>query len=256
MSERMMDKSATSMQEAHAQQEMFEADPRAQSAWQDYMCQLKESPEQEDSLEDLTRSQRRYVKGLRAVERANPKAGPEDIAMAISLLLWEGRIWDRDGSAADVTQPAGVPLVLDYKGDEGYKDVKMSTGQERFFNKHRGVTDKHGARSGVTHAFPAVAALAGREGTSRGDYNAHMVTKGGDFIQDMARMIVEQNFSSVFRDAEARDNDRALELAHRNAGSTQPLSQSLTEQFRMENMEGEAKEKKRRDLNKRGFQPL
>ena len=34
--------------------------------------------------------------------------------MALSLVLWEGRIWDQSGEASDVTHPGGVPLVLDY----------------------------------------------------------------------------------------------------------------------------------------------
>ncbi|MBU0553310.1 hypothetical protein KKF91_13180 [Myxococcota bacterium] len=258
MSERMMDKAAASHAlESQSQQEMFESDPRAQAAWQGYMRQLQAKPaKEEDTLEDLTASQQRYVKTLKAVEAANPKAGPQDIAMSISLLLWGGRIWDHDGKAADVTRPAGVPLVLDYQGGEGYKDVKMTDRQSQFFQNQRGVTDQHGLKSGVAHAFPAVAALAGREDTVKGDYNAHMVTKGGDFIQDMARMIVELNFETVFRDAEARDNERALELAHKNAGSSRPLSESLAEQFRLENMEAEAREKKKQEMSKVGFQPL
>jgi len=183
---------------------------------------------------DLTPSQQRYVETIAAIEAANPKATANDIAMAISLLLWEGRIWDKSGKAADVTRPAGMPLVLDYAGGKGYQDVELSEEHQQFLNNERGVKDKHGKASGVAHAFPAVAAQAGREGTAAGSYNAFMTTKGGDFIQDCARMIVEQNFTSVFRDAEARDNKRAIDMA-KAMGTGGSLSMRLAEQFRREN---------------------
>jgi len=184
---------------------------------------------------DLTPSQQRYVEAILAIEAANPKATANDIAMAISLLLWEGRIWEKDGKAADVARPAGAPLVLDYAGGKGYQDVKLTREQEQFLQQQRGVKDRHGNASGVTHAFPAVAAQAGREGTAAGSYNTFMTTKGGDFIQDCARMIVEQNFTSVFREAEQRDNKRAIEVAKAIGAGGGSLSLRLAEQFRREN---------------------
>jgi|GEM_PF-3539012 len=184
---------------------------------------------------DLTPSQLRYVEVLQMVEAANPKAKPNDIAMALSLLLWEGRIWERDGKAADVTRPAGVPLVLDYKGGQGYKDVKLTREQEQFFEKQRNVSDKRGVDSGVAHMFPAVASVAGREGTAAGAYNSRMVTSGGDFIQDVARVLLEQKFDGVFRDAEMRDNNRSLKISVDIAKSGRQLSAALIDRFREEN---------------------
>lgn len=184
---------------------------------------------------DLTPSQQRYVEAIAAIEAANPKATANDIAMAISLLLWEGRIWDKSGKASDVTRPAGAPLVLDYAGGKGYENVKLTPEQEAFLQKERGVKDKQGRSSGVAHAFPAVAAQAGREGTAAGSYNTFMTTKGGDFIQDCARMIVEQNFTGVFRDAEQRDNRRAIDVAKTIGTGGGSLSLRLAEQFRKEN---------------------
>lgn len=188
-------------------------------------------------LADLTPTQTRYIENLLAIEAANPKATPNDVAMAVSLLLWGGRIWEKDGKAADVTRPAGVPLVLDYAGGEGYKNVKVSNEQEQFLEKQRNVQDKHGRSSGVAHAFPAVAAQAGREGTASGAYNTYMTTTGGDFIQDMARIIVEQNMGGVFREAEQRDNNRAIQVAKETGKTQRPLSETLIAQFRRENAE-------------------
>lgn len=182
----------------------------------------------------LTPSQQRYVETIAAIEAANPKATAYDIAMAVSLLLWEGRIWDRSGKASDVTRPAGAPLVLDYAGGDGYKNVKTSDEQQQFLQKQRGVKDRQGQQSGVAHAFPAVAAQAGREDSAAGSYNSYMVTKGGDFIQDMARMIVEQNFN-VFREAEAKDNQRAIEIAKQIGKKGGVLSATLAQKFAEEN---------------------
>ncbi len=227
-------------QATRAQREGVEMgrDPKAQAAWMSYMKQLSQQTTSEtenvDLLSDLTPSQRSYIENLQAIEALNPKASPEDIAMAISLLLWEGRIWERDGSAADVTQPAGIPLVLDYAGGDGYRSVKMDPKQEQILREQRGVRDQQGTPSGVSHTFPAVAAWAGREESMTGGYNAHMVTSGGDFIQDMARLIVEQDLN-IFREAERRDNERAQALAQENKGSGRSLSSCLLEHFREEN---------------------
>ncbi|MFN3199467.1 MAG: hypothetical protein ACE366_13770 [Bradymonadia bacterium] len=205
---------------------------QSQLGWNNYIRRIYPI----DDLSDLTDSQRTYIETLQAIEKHNPEAAPDEIAMAISLLLWEGRIWDRDGAASDVTNVAGLPLVMDYQGGEGYNDVKLTPEQEKFLRESRQVSDRQGTPSGVTHTFPAVAAMAGREGTAAGAVNTHMVTSGGDFIQDMARVIVEQDLN-VFREAEARDNERAIEVAHKNAGSGRKLSECLLEEFRIDNME-------------------
>jgi hypothetical protein len=194
-----------------------------------------------DPLAGLTPSQRRYVENLLAVEEANPDASPNDVAMAISLLLWGGRLWEQNGDAASVTQVAGVPLVLDYAGGDGYQDVELGDKQQAFFHKQREVYDARQRQSGVAHTFPAVAAQAGREGSAAAAYNTHMVTKGGDFIQDMGRVIVEQKLDGVFREPEQRDNNRALEISKQIATRSRPLSQLLLEQFHRENHERIAK---------------
>jgi hypothetical protein len=201
-------------------------------AWNTYLQGVSEQPM--DPLKDLTSSQRKYIENLRAIEKANPKAKPTDIAMAISLVLWGGRIWEQDGKAADVATPGGAPLVLDYAGGKGYEDVKVSDAQKQLLRQQREVHDTKGKESGVAHAFPAVAAQAGRTGTTTGSYNSFMVTTGGDFIQDVARVIVEQN-TNVFRDAEKRDNERALQVAEEIGDSDLALSVALTERFRAEN---------------------
>ena len=207
------------------------------ATYQQGRSMLQPPPAAAAALEGLTPSQRRYVEVLQAVEAANPKAKPADLAMALSLLLWEGRIWERDGKAADVTRPAGVPLVLDYKGGDGYKNVTMTREQEQFFEQQRNVSDQGGVQSGVAHAFPAVASMAGREGSASGAYNARMVTSIGDFIQDVARVLVERKFQGVFRDAEMRDNNRALKMAVDVGKSGRALSAALIERFREENRE-------------------
>ncbi len=205
----------------------------ANAAWKRYVTQLQA---EKDPLAGLTASQARYIENLRAIEAANPKASASDIAMALSLVLWEGRIWEKDGKAADVTRPGGLPLVLDYAGGDGYKNVQVSDEQKSALHQQREVHDAHGRESGVAHAFPAVAAQAGREDTLAGAYNTRMVTSGGDFIQDMATMIVDQKFDGVFREAEARDNERAVEIAEA-AGSGRPLSELMADEFREENAE-------------------
>lgn len=209
--------------------------PAQAAAWQAYVSGLQKGPN--DDLADLTSSQRGYVENLRAIEKANPKATTNDVAMALSMVLWEGRLWEKDGKAADVATPAGAPLVLDYKGGEGHKDVKLSAEQEKLIRQQREVQDKHGRESGVAHAFPAVAAQAGREGTWAGAYNTHMVTKGGDFIQDVAQVIVEQKLDGTFRAAEARDNERAVQIAEEAGASGEALSVLMTRHFRQENAE-------------------
>ena len=201
-------------------------------AWNSYVQGVSEQPV--DALKDLTSSQRKYIENLRAIEKANPKAKPTDIAMAISLVLWGGRLWEQDGKAADVATPGGAPLVLDYAGGKGYQGVKVSDAQKQLLHQQREVNDAKGRESGVAHAFPAVAAQAGRSGTAAGRYNSYMVTKGGDFIQDVARVIVEQS-TNVFREAEARDNERALQVAEEIGDSNLPLSVALVERFRAEN---------------------
>lgn len=227
-----LDKTAIKQAQADektAKEEAQAANPEAHAAMQGYMAQLKSN-----DLSDLTQSQRSYIENLQAIERANPKATPQDIAMAISVLLWEGRIWDRDGKAADVTSPGGVPLVLDYKGGQGYHDVKMGPEQEKALREQRTLTDKQGKDSGVAHTFPAVASMAGREDTMLGSYNAKMVTSGGDAIQDLAQIIVEQKLEGTFREAEKRDNERAVAIAEEYG--SRPLSESLIEHFRKENL--------------------
>lgn len=212
---------------------------RSRPAWRAYIAQLLA---ERDPLAGLTPSQATYIQNLRAIEAANPRATANDIAMALSLLLWEGRIWDASGEASDVTQPGGVPLVLDYAGGEGYRDVELTVEQELVIHEQREVHDAHGRESGVAHAFPAVAAQAGREDTIAGAYNTEMVTAGGDFIQDVATIIVEQRLDGTFRDAEARDNERAVEVAEEAGATGRPLSELLAEQFRLENAEAERPE--------------
>lgn len=210
---------------------------KASAAWNKYVAGLAKGGGRSESLGDLTPSQRAYVENLRAIEKANPEATANDIAMAISLLLWEGRIWDQSGEAADVATPYGVPLVLDYAGGEGYEDVELDREQQEALRKQREVHDRHGRESGVAHTFPAVAAQAGREDTTAGEYNRHMVTAGGDFIQDVATVIVEQRLDGTFREAEARDNERAVKIAEGAEGGDRPLSELMVEQFRAENAE-------------------
>lgn len=113
----------------------------------------------------------------------------------------------------------------------------MTPEQEKHIRTEREIYDKQGTESGIAHAFPAVAAMSGREDESSGAYNTHMVTKGGDFIQDMAAMIVEQKFDTVFRQAEAIDNQRAVNVAHKNAKQSRKLSDALLEEFRLEDLD-------------------
>ncbi len=227
-----LDKTSISSAQLLRNQSVYETcntDSTAQTAMRDYMSSLRG-----DDLSDLTESQQSYIENLQAIENANPKASPQDIAMAISVLLWEGRIWDRDGAAASVTKPLFFPMVLDYKGGDGYQDVKMDIHQQQALREQRTLTDKQGVRSGVAHTFPALAANAGREGTAKGAYNTTMVTSGGDAIQDLAQIIVEQRLEGTFRDAEARDNERAVQIAEENGD--RKLSESLLEHFREENV--------------------
>jgi hypothetical protein len=65
----------------------------------------------------------------------------------------------------------------------------------------------------------------------------HMVTAGGDFIQDVATIIVEQRLDGTFREAEARDNERAVEIAEEAAETGRPLSEMMADHFRQENAE-------------------
>ncbi len=66
--------------------------PAQAAAWQAYVSGL----------------QRSYVENLRAIEKANPKATTHDVAMALSMVLWQWRLWEKDGKAADVATPAGA----------------------------------------------------------------------------------------------------------------------------------------------------
>lgn len=231
-----LDKSAISAAQADRDRmlsDSLDVDRGGQTATRDYMASLRG-----DSLSDLTSTQRSYIENLQAIEKLNPKASAQDIAMAISVLLWEGRIWNRDGSAASVTSPLGIPLVLDYQGDAGYQDVKMSPDQQAALHKQRTLTDTQGRASGVAHTFPAVAAMAGRKDTLAGDYNTKMVTSGGDMIQDLAQIIVDQRLEGTFRDAERRDNERAVKIAQ--SGDDHRLSESLLGHFRAENADQSA----------------
>ncbi len=110
----------------------------------------------------------------------------------------------------------------------------MDGKQKQCLHSEREVHDTRGKESGIAHSFPAVAAQAGRTGTSSGAYNTYMVTKGGDILQDVASLIVEQN-ANGFREAEALDNERAIKVAEEIGDSDLPLSVALTEHFRAEN---------------------
>ncbi len=78
--------------------------PAQAAAWQAYVSGLQKGAN--DDLADLTASQSSYVENLRAIEKANPKATTHDVAMALSMVLWQGRLWEKDGKAADVATPA------------------------------------------------------------------------------------------------------------------------------------------------------
>ena len=92
--------------------------------------------------------------------------------------------------------------------------------------------DKHGERSNVNHAFPAVAAQAGRGWLGR-DYGSFMATSGGDTLQYTGALLVEQenNFSA----GEYSGNMRAETIADEVRERGGSLSDAMLEQFRREN---------------------
>ncbi len=194
-----------------------------------------------DELGDLTPSQREWILLLREVEQLNPEASVEDLAMAMSLKVWNaGQMWDENGKS----QYPG--LILDYQGGDGYKDVvfpedEYGRGGKGSIHERlkRWAVDKNGESTNVNHLFPAVAAQTGRGWLSR-EYGSLMATSGGDTLQNLGHMLtsaLDGKFGSMFQQfssGEYAGNLRAEDIADqlREGGS---LSEKLLAAFREEN---------------------
>lgn len=195
-----------------------------------------------DELGDLTASQKEWILLLREIEQLNPDASIEDLAMAMSLKVWNaGQMWDSEGKS----QYPG--LILDYEGGEGYKDVVFpeddySRGGKGSMHERlkRWATNKEGDSTNVNHVFPAVAAQAGRGWLSR-EYGSLMATSGGDTLQNIGHMLTstfEGEFGSMFKQfsgGEYSGNFRAEEIADQLREDGGSFSEMLLKHFREEN---------------------
>ena len=142
---------------------------------------LKQGHQELDDLVDLSPSQARWIRVLRELEMLNPPATVQDLAMAVSLRIWNaGQMWDDNGKSS---YPG---LILDYEGGDGHKSVRFGDGQGSEISRRDlmpWAKDQGGDASNVNHAFPAVAAQAGR-GTLSAEYASFMATSGGDTLQN------------------------------------------------------------------------
>lgn len=190
---------------------------------------LNEGHEELDDLVDLTPTQARWIRVLRQLELLNPRATVQDLSMALSLEIWNaGQMWDESGKSS---YPG---LILDYEGGDGHRSVDFGRGDDRIGREDLlgWAEDKHGERSNVNHAFPAVAAQAGRGWLGR-EYGSFMATSGGDTLQNTGALLVEQenNFSA----GEYSGNMRAETIADEVRERGGSLSDAMLEQFRREN---------------------
>jgi hypothetical protein len=191
---------------------------------------LKQGHEELDDLVDLTPSQARWVRILRQLEMLNPEATVQDLSMALSLRIWNaGQMWDDQGKSS---YPG---LILDYEGGEGHKSVRFGDGEGSEISRRDllgWAKDDEGSSTNVNHAFPAIAAQAGRSKLSA-EYASFMATSGGDTLQNMGAMLVEgeNNFSS----GEYAGNLRAEAIADRVRDEGGSLSEAMLQQFRKEN---------------------
>ena len=190
---------------------------------------MNQGHEQLDDLVDLTPSQARWIRVLRQLELLNPRATVQDLAMAVSLEIWNaGQMWDDNGKSS---YPG---LILDYEGGEGYRDVDFGRGRDRIGREDLlgWAEDQHGDSTNVNHAFPAIAAQAGRGWLGR-EYGSFMATSGGDTLQNAGALIVEQE--NNFNAGEYAGNLRAETIADQVRERGGSLSDAMLEQFRKEN---------------------
>ncbi|RME22275.1 MAG: hypothetical protein D6798_16170 [Deltaproteobacteria bacterium] len=186
-----------------------------------------------DDLADLTPSQARWIRMLRQLELLNPQATVADLAMALTLRIWDAdQMWDKNGKSA---YPG---LILDYQGGDGFKRIRFEGDDGQRVDTgvlKRWATDRHGETTNVNHAFPAVAAQAGR-GRLAAEYASFMVTSGGDTLQNTAETLMgnPEHWSA----GEYAGNLRAEEIADQHRETGRPLSVLLLEQFRLENRGG------------------
>lgn len=194
---------------------------------------MNQGHEQLDDLVDLTPSQARWIRILRQLELLNPKATVQDLAMALSLRIWSaGQMWDRNGRSS---YPG---LILDYEGGDGYQAVDFGEGTEDEIGRDQLLAwaeDAQGDSSNVNHAFPAVAAQAGRGWLAR-EYGSFMATSGGDTLQNLGALLVEQddNFNAGEYEGNLRAERIADDVRRRGGG----LSEALLEEFRKDNRGG------------------
>ena len=183
-----------------------------------------------DDLADLTPSQARWIRMLRQLELLTPQATVADLAMALSLKVWDaGQMWDKNGKSA---YPG---LILDYQGGDGFKKVRFQGDDGQQVDTgvlKKWATDRHGETTNVNHAFPAVAAQAGR-GRLAAEYASFMATSGGDTMQNTAETLLgnPEHWSA----GEYAGNLRGEEIADQHRETGKGLSVLLLEQFRLEN---------------------
>ena len=190
---------------------------------------IKQGHQELDDLVDLTPSQARWIRVLRELEMLNPQATVQDLSMALSLRIWNaGQMWDDKGKSS---YPG---LILDYEGGQGYQKVNFGEGENEIRQRDlmSWATDQKGDRTNVNHAFPAVAAQAGRSWLSR-EYGSFMATSGGDTLQNMGAALVEGE--NNFNAGEYAGNLRAETIADQVREKGGSLSDAMLEQFRKEN---------------------
>lgn len=186
-----------------------------------------------DDLVDLTPSQAAWIRRLRDLEMLNPNATVADLSMAVSLKVWSaGQMWDQNGKS----QYPG--LILDYKGGDGYKSVRFDDGQKGGKRVDENglkdwAQDASGASTNVNHAFPAIAAQAGRSRLA-GEYASFMATSGGDTLQNLGETVVNGN-TNQWSAGEYKGNLRGETMADENREKGGKLSDNLLRQFRTEN---------------------
>lgn len=184
-----------------------------------------------DDLVDLSPSQAEWIRTLRKLELLNPQATVADLSMALSLKIWSaGQMWDENGKS----QYPG--LILDYKGGDGYRKVDFGDPRKGGVDQNRlqdWATDQKGNRTNVNHAFPAVAAQAGR-GRVAGEYASFMATSGGDTMQNTAETLLRGN-AKQWNAGEYKGNLRGESVADSARDRGGKLSELLAGEFRKEN---------------------
>jgi hypothetical protein len=180
----------------------------------------------------LTVSQQEYINNLKLVEQRLDGYTPVQQAFILTYLFWPERFFNSDGSSSFPV------LLLRYIGPRVADVVAIVAGLEREFKEPLGrlVVDFDGRVSGVTHAFAAVATYAGRRNPA-GLFGVNQATSGGDFLQNVQRLVVGQGGgarSFTFRASEERDNNRGRRsaFAYPEAAS---ISERITREFYLEN---------------------